>query len=223
MQRILLVEDDPGLGTGIKIFLEYEKYEVTWVQNLESARHKNQTEKFELVILDLGLPDGSGISFCEEIRAQGSRMPVIILTAQSDEESVVRGLKSGANDYMRKPFGNRELLARIQNVLRETVVRDDQIRYGDLLVLREKRRIMNGQTELELSRREFDILLYLVEHAESVVTREQLISNVDKDGEMIDRAVDSHLSHIRSKFKKNGIVSVKITPIYGIGYTLEKT
>jgi two-component system, OmpR family, response regulator len=222
MRRILLVEDDPGIGAGLKKSLEFEGYEVIWARDLRTANRENEEHEFQLVLLDLGLPDGSGISFCTSIREAGSRLPIIILTAQTHEESVVAGLQAGANDYVRKPFGNRELLARIENVLREPKTREDQLRFVDLLVLRAQRKVMFNSSEIELTRREYDILVYLTENAESVVTRERLMNHVDQDGQISDRTLDSHLSHIRSKLKKAGLESIKISPVYGIGYRLEK-
>jgi two-component system, OmpR family, response regulator len=222
MRRILLVEDDPGIGSGLKKSLEFEGYEVVWARDLRTAKRENEEHEFQLVLLDLGLPDGSGISFCTQIRETGSRLPIIILTAQTHEESVVAGLQAGANDYVRKPFGNRELLARIENVLREPKTREDQLRFVDLLVLRTQRKVMFNSSEIELTRREYDILVYLTENAEGVVTRERLMNHVDQDGQISDRTLDSHLSHVRSKLKKAGMESIKISPVYGIGYRLEK-
>jgi len=222
MSKILLVEDDPVLGTGLKINLELEGYDVQWARDLRSAHGLNSDQRFDLAVLDLGLPDGSGLSFCQGIRNAGSRMPIIILTAQTDEDSVVSGLSAGANDYVRKPFGNREILARIKTALREPLTRDQQIRFGDILVLRDQRKVMFGSNEVELNRREFEIFLILIESGDSVVTRERLLSSLDRDGEILDRTLDSHLSHIRSKLRKAGILSLQITSVYGVGYRLEK-
>lgn len=222
MIRILLIEDDPALGTGIKMNLEYEGYQVAWARDLKTAFKENGAQTFDLAILDLGLPDGNGISFCTSVREAGSRMPIIILTAQSDEESAVKGLMAGANDYIRKPFGNRELIARIITVLREPKVREDQARFDNLVVLRSQRKVMFGAQEIDLSRREFDLLSVLVENGDAVVTRERLMETLDKDGEILDRTMDSHLSHIRAKLRKAGVASVQILSVYGIGYRLEK-
>lgn len=222
MIRILLIEDDPALGTGIKMNLEYEGYHVTWARDLKTAHKENAEANFDLAILDLGLPDGNGLSFCTAARDAGSRMPIIILTAQADEESVVAGLMAGANDYIRKPFGNRELIARIITVLREPKVREDQARFDNLVVLRSQRKVMFGPQEIDLSRREFDLLSVLVENGDTVVTRERLMNTLDKDGEILDRTMDSHLSHIRAKLRKAGVNSVQIISVYGIGYRLER-
>ena len=222
MSKILLVEDDPVLGKGLQVNLQLEGYEVDWVQSLRGAFEVNATKSFNLVILDMGLPDGKGLTFLQSIREAGSRMPVLILTAQTDEESVVAGLNSGASDYVRKPFGGRELLARIKNILREPTLREDQLRFGNLLILRAQRKVMFDESEVDFNRREFDILTFLVEHGDSVVSRERLLSMLDKDGEIFDRTLDSHVSHIRAKLRKSGVSAIQISSVYGVGYRLEK-
>ena len=222
MIQILLVEDDPGLARGLQINLELEGYQFFRASNLKEARVLNAQHSVHLVILDLGLPDGHGFDFLRELRESGSRLPVIILTAQTDEESVVEGLQLGANDYMRKPFGHRELLARIKAVLREPQRRERQVRYDDLLILIDQRNVRFAEETIELNRREFDVLLYLVEKAENIVTRDALLQLFDKDGEIFDRTIDSHVSHLRSKLKKAGVQSIKISSVYGLGYRLEK-
>lgn len=220
--NILLVEDDPVLARGLQFNLEAEGYSVTWANSLKAAFEKNKNEKLGLVILDLGLTDGSGFEFLSKIRESGSRLPILILTAQSDEDSLVEGLQKGANDYMKKPFSNRELLARIKAILREPLLRENQARYGDLLLLIDQRTVKFQETTVDMNRREFDILLLLVQKAETIVTRETLIQHLDKEGEIFDRTVDSHISHLRSRFKSSGVKGLKITSVYGVGYRLEK-
>jgi DNA-binding response OmpR family regulator len=222
MPHILLVEDDPVLGAGIKMNLEMESYQISWARDLRSARESNQQNKFDLIVLDLGLPDGNGMSLCKELRESGSRLPIIMLTAQADEESVVSGLSAGANDYIRKPFGNRELLARIKTTLREPSLREDQLRFGNILVLRDQRRVLIDQHTIDLNRREFDIFTYLVNHGDTVVSRESLLQFLDREGEILDRTLDSHISHIRAKLKKAEVTTVSIASVYGVGYRLEK-
>src|SRR4051812_44705350 len=119
MSEILLVEDDPVLGRGLVVNLEAEGYKVHWFKDLKTVGEaKNSIATASLMILDLNLPDGNGLSLLKMIRGEGMKTPVIILTAQTDEDSVVEGLQSGANDYVRKPFGNKELLARVKTALR---------------------------------------------------------------------------------------------------------
>jgi len=222
MIELLLVEDDPVLGRGLHVNLELEGYRVHWARDLNAAGQTFPAHPIQLVILDLNLPDGNGLSFLKKIRDAGSRTPVIVLTAKTDEDSVVEGLQSGANDYVRKPFGNKELLARIKTTLKEPQTRDHQARYGDLVVYFEKRKILYGEQEIDLNRREFEVLTYFVEHAESVVTRENLLSVLDKDGEIFDRTIDSHVSHVRARLRTAGVKSVQISSVYGVGYRLEK-
>lgn len=222
MIRILLVEDDPALGTGLKINLEYEGYEVIWARDLRTAQRENESQSFDLTLLDLGLPDGDGVDFCAQVRGGGSRMPIIMLTAKADEESAVRGLMAGANDYMRKPFGNKELVARIVTVLREPKVRDEQLRFENLVILRSQHKVMYGRQEIEFSRREYDLIVMLVENGDNVVTRERLLQMMDREGEILDRTMDSHFSHIRAKLRRAGVTTLQISSIYGVGYRLEK-
>jgi len=222
MNSLLLVEDDPILGRSLTVYLELEGYKVTWARDLRSATEANETSSFELVILDVNLPDGSGLSLCSSIRSKGSRIPIIFLTAKTDEDSVVEGFNAGANDYVKKPFGNRELLARIKAVLREPARRDAQLRFGNLLVLIDKRQVFIEEKEIDFNRREFDILTILIQNSEAVITRESLLNSLNKAEEVFDRTIDSHVSHIRSKLKKANVNSVQITSVYGIGYRLEK-
>jgi len=223
MSEILLVEDDPVLGRGLVVNLEAEGYKVTWFKDLKTANEGRSAIPAALMILDLNLPDGNGLSLLKTMRGEGTKTPVIILTAQTDEDSVVEGLQSGANDYVRKPFGNKELLARVKTVLRDPASTTPQIRFGDLAVLPEKRKVLYGEKDVDLNRREFDILAYFISHAESVVTREALLLMLDKDREIYDRTIDSHVSHVRSRLKQAGVVSVQIASVYGVGYRLEKT
>jgi two-component system OmpR family response regulator len=222
MIEILLVEDDPVLGRGLCLNLEHEGYKVHWANSLHSATIANKRKNLELIILDLGLPDGSGFQLLKEIRDSGSRIPVLVLTAKTGVDSVVEGLQLGANDYIRKPFDDRELLARIKTALKEPQSRSHQIRYGDLLVLIDQRKVMCEGKEIELSPREFDILAFFIQSADMVLTREALLEAVDKNGELFDRTIDSNISHLRSRLKASGVKSVQISSVYGVGYRLEK-
>jgi DNA-binding response OmpR family regulator len=222
MIQILLVEDDPILGRSVCIFLELSKYKIHWAQDLKNAYRINESEKIDLVILDQGLPDGSGLTFLKDLRKSGSTVPVLILTAKSDEDSVVEGLQSGANDYIRKPFGNRELLARIKVATKEPETASQQVRYDDLALIMDQRRVLYRGNEIELNRREFDVLSHFIKNAEAVVTREALLDTLDPDADLNDRTIDSHISHVRARLRNAGVGSVVIRSIYGVGYRLER-
>lgn len=220
--QVMLVEDDPVLGRALSVSLETAGYQIFWARDYTTAAKTNQEQRLHLVLLDLGLPDGNGLNLLKEIRKSGSRIPVIILTAQTDEGSVVDGLQSGANDYVRKPFGKLELIARIKTALKEPQEREDQIRCGELLVLLSQRKVMHGDQEVTMKRREFDLLAYFARRFGSVVTREELIEGLTADSDIFDRTIDSHVSHLRARLRKAGVSSLKISSVYGLGYRMDK-
>lgn len=222
MLEILIVEDDPVISRTLQVNVEGAGFRATLASSLKQARQLNRDHKYNLVLLDLNLPDGHGFDLLKEIRQSGSILPILILTAVSEEESVVTGLQLGADDYIRKPFGNRELIARIQAVLRVPQIRERQLRYGDLLLLLEQRVVRYQDQTIDLSRREFDLLHHLVNRSEAIVTRENLINAISKDGEIFDRTIDSHISHLRGTLKKADVKTIKISSVYGVGYRLEK-
>ncbi|MGZ3704746.1 MAG: response regulator transcription factor [Bdellovibrionota bacterium] len=224
MARILLVEDDPNLGKGLKFTLEKEGYEVQWVDCMSSAENTIMGKVFDLLALDLNLPDGSGLTLAKWARKNHPRLPVFMITASGDEETVVAGFEAGAVDYVRKPFSTRELVARIKvalNLRNSKAFRS--LQYGDISIQPDQRIAKVGETPVELNRRQFDILCHLVENAESVVTRESLISALAKNEEMFDRTIDSHVSFLRSRLRKAGLTGIQINSVYGLGYRMEKT
>jgi two-component system OmpR family response regulator len=221
MAKILLVEDDPSLGQGLVLNLELDHHRVNWEQSLAGGRNRNQNFEYDLIVLDLNLPDGSGLELCREIRESGSHIPVIILTANTDEDSVVNGFSMGATDYVKKPFSTREFLARVKAALREQATREDQFRVGPVLVLENQRRVLVDGKEVDLTPREFDIFSILAKRIESVVSRENIISSLSLADELTDRTMDSHVSHIRQKLRKAEANTLSISSVYGVGYKLE--
>jgi two-component system OmpR family response regulator len=223
MANILLVEDDVVLGKSLQVALEIDGYEVHWVDTLAGARASAQKASFDLVILDLNLPDGLGLAFAKEAQESWPAMPILMLTASNDEDSVVAGFEAGAVDYVKKPFSNKELKARIRVALKDKGKPSGKVlQYGGIVIQPEKRLAKFGEQVLDLNRREFDILSFFVAQAESVVTRENILRLLDKEGEIFDRTIDSHVSHLRSRLRKAGLDSVQISPVYGVGYRLEK-
>lgn len=222
MTRLLLVEDDPALGRGLKVALELEGYEVLWKRQLLEARQSVLADAPGLVLLDLGLPDGNGLSLLEGLRRSGSNLPVVVLTAQTEEDTVVEALRGGANDYIRKPFGNRELLARLEAAQRGPLQRGERLEYDKLVLHPDRRAAAYEGRDLDLKRREFDLLQHLMEHAEAVVTRDALLERFGVEGEIFDRTVDSHVSHLRSRLRQTGADTIRIQSIYGVGYRLER-
>ncbi|MBN3522887.1 response regulator transcription factor [Paenibacillus apiarius] len=229
--KVLVVEDEPTLARLLSYNLTLEGYETTVVdhgtQGLQMALHR----KFDLIILDIMLPGMNGFEVLSKARQAGVRTPVIILTARNAEEEVVQGLKHGADDYITKPFGVAELLARVGAVLRRTSndapantmdeEGDDKvIVLGDLRIYPEKYEVTLHRDLIPLRPKEFEVLLYLVQRPGTVVTRDDLMNAVwgfDYIGGQ--RTVDVHVSSLRKKLEMNQ-QSVQIDSIRGVGYKL---
>ncbi|MFS4457733.1 response regulator transcription factor [Bdellovibrio sp. HCB2-146] len=223
MAYIFLLEDDPIIGKAVQLQMELEGHKVVWFQCISDAeKSESLPQQVDLFLLDVNLPDGSGFEFCEWLRGNDVNSPVIFLTARSDEDSVVNGFESGANDYMRKPFSPRELIMRIKNQLTEKKASLEILRFGGLSLIINQQILKNGDQMIPLNRRELEILSAFFEHPEVIISRDQLINRLSSGEEIFDRTVDSHISHIRSKLLKNGIANVRINSVYGQGYRMEK-
>jgi DNA-binding response OmpR family regulator len=218
--KILLVEDDPVLGTALSVGLKLEKYEVEWAKSCANALDKFSPGIYDLVSLDIGLPDGSGMDVCKEIRKQDQNVPVIFLTAKTDEETLLKGLEIGGNDFVKKPFSQKELFARIRVLLRKNPWQNE-VSLGGLTIYPDRREIHFKGTALDLNRRQFDILAFFLSHPDQIITREQLLGHLGQDGAVYDRTVDSHLSQTRKVLKAANVDSIHLSPVYGVGYRLE--
>lgn len=223
MYKILTIEDDPMIAKTLKLNLELEGYHVTHQADIKNGLHSLKNSEPHLLLLDLGLPDGHGFEVLKWVIENKPQVPVVILTAVTDEDSVVEGLQLGATDYIRKPFGNKELIARIKATLRKPAEKMNLVRYEGLELNLDKRIIKWNEKAFELNRREFDILAYLCQRPENIVSRDSLLKMFDKEGEIFDRTIDSHISHLRSKLKSFDITSIKISSVYGVGYRLERS
>lgn len=220
MKKILFIEDDPIIAQSVVVNLELEGYACTHVTHLAEALKTESSMSFDLALIDVGLPDGTGFSFCREMTKKGNQFPMIILTAQIDEESVIEGLEAGADDYVKKPFSTRELMARIKVCLRVPQREGAVLRFGDLSLDVERRQAFFQQAEIELNKREFDLLKIFILRPEMVFTRESLIEKLSTTEEISDRTIDSHISHLRTKLKSSGNTRVLIQAEYGVGYRL---
>lgn len=228
-QRLLVIEDEPTLSRLLSYNLTSEGYEVVVEDHGQTGYETAFKQKFDLILLDLMLPGMNGFEIMSKLRSEGVTTPVIILTAKNAEEEVVQGLKSGADDYITKPFGVAELLARVAAVLRrangqeerESVVQDNsQILLGALTIFPEKYEVtLNGEA-ITLRPKEFEVLLYLARKPGVVMTRDDLMNAVwgfDYIGGQ--RTVDVHVSSLRKKLELDP-QSVHIDSIRGVGYKL---
>lgn len=218
---VLLVEDDPILGKSIKNTLELEGLTVLWSKSVSETHGLIESNEFQCILLDIGLPDGNGISLCKDLRKEFSKVPIIFLTAQTDEDSLLKAFEAGGNDFLRKPFSQRELLARIKAHTRDVPGSKSNSVYRDLKIDLEKREVKFGDLGIELNNTEIQILYCLSINAEKIITRDRLMEFLGKGNEIFDRTIDSHISHIRKQLKSNNVTQIQIKSVYGVGYKLE--
>ncbi|MBD2846472.1 response regulator transcription factor [Paenibacillus sp. IB182496] len=227
-QKVLVIEDEPTLARLLSYNLTQEGYEVKVVDHGAEGLQTALGQAFELIVLDIMLPGMNGFEILTKLRQSGVRTPVIILTARNAEEEVVQGLKHGADDYITKPFGVAELLARVSAVLRrsqseearEADQPDKVITAGVLSIYPEKYEVVLAGETVPLRPKEFEVLLYLVQRPGVVITRDDLMNVVwgfDYIGGQ--RTVDVHVSSLRKKLEL-GQQSVQIESIRGVGYKL---
>src|SRR5205823_7936303 len=195
--RILVVEDDPRLAATLDRVLVAERYEAEIAGDGNEALRRAQKRPFDLVVLDVMLPGLDGIAVCKRLRATGS-VPILLLTALGGTEERVRGLDSGADDYLVKPFAYQELLARVRALLRRTTPAD-HLRFGDLRVEPASRAAWRGERALELTQTEFDLLQHFLRHPRQVLSREQLIDAVWKGEAENDNVVAVYVGYLRQK------------------------
>lgn len=217
--RLLLVEDDELLGDGVKAGLTQNGYIVDWFKDGLSASQALRTETFDIVVLDLGLPKLSGLALLQQMREQGILTPVLILTARETIEDRVKGLDSGADDYLTKPFDLDELCARLRALQRRFLGRvDTVITYHDITLDPASHIVTVKGEEVPISRREFALLQKLLENAGSVISREQLTQTLYGWEEDVDsNALEVHIHNLRKKFGGDFIRTIR-----GVGYMVEK-
>lgn len=215
--RILLIEDDPLISRSLSLSLSLQGYAVTVCDTFANGLQRGRSELCDLILLDINLPDGDGFTLCREIRLRDAALPILMLTANVAEESAVQGMESGADDYIRKPYGLLELIARIKRLLEKR--QRKQLSFGALHIDCDRHIATVYDTPLALGKREFNILALLVGRAGDVLPRQEILDAADRDAEVYDRTIDSHLSHLRKKLKNAGAAE-QIVPVYGIGYRL---
>ncbi|OHC71362.1 MAG: DNA-binding response regulator [Rhodocyclales bacterium GWA2_65_20] len=217
--RILLVEDDPLLGDGLAAGLRQAGFAVDWLKDGESAVAALQSERFDLAVLDLGLPKLSGMEVLTRLRAHGSALPVLILTARDATTDKISGLDGGADDYLVKPVDLDELAARIRALLRRAAGRaEPELRHGAIVLDPAGHRVEHDGRPVELSAREFAVLHALLANAGRVMTRGQLEQSIYGWNEEPDsNALEVHIHHLRRKFGSDLIKTLR-----GVGYTIPK-
>lgn len=210
MQKILIIEDDVGISNSLKLYLENSNFEVSILNTGKNATQTILENKFDLIILDINLPEKNGITICTEVRLT-SNIPIVMLTARDSELDKVIGLEIGADDYISKPFSPRELLARINTILRRTkpvqVTSNDILRIQDIEIDTKKIIVKKNWVEVALTKNEFEILKKLVQENGEMVERETLMKDIiGYDNYAFDRTIDTHIKNIRKKLQNKDII-----------------
>lgn len=223
--RILIIEDEPGIALALYTSLSKAAYLVDTAKTGSSGLRKAAAKKFDIVLLDLGLPDMSGLTICRQLRSNGLEAPIIILTAEGSVRSKVSLFDAGANDYITKPFSAEELQARIRACLRPAL-KDTTIPklvVGNLVLNADTRAVERDGKTIQLRRKEFAILEYLMQHAGSAVTRSHLLKHAwDGDEAGWTNTIDVHIKHLRDKVDRPFATNLILT-IHGVGYKLDSS
>lgn len=222
MPRILIVEDDEAIAVALRDGFEFEGYEVGLAVDGEAGRQSASRENWDLILLDVMLPKLSGIDVCKQLRREGSKTPIIMLTARSQEIDKVVGLKIGADDYVTKPFSFLELLARVEALLRRATGRaegPETYLFGDVKTDFRRMEVSKAGGRVEMSRLEFELLKYFIDHRGQALPRERLLDAVwGYESESQTRTVDMHVAKLRKKLEDDPAHPSWIVTVHRVGY-----
>ena len=226
-QKILLIEDEPDIRKTLEYNIAREGYDVISAPSLSEGRNHLNSGSFSLILLDLMLPDGSGLDLCREIKSDKEKVstPIIILTAKDDEVDKVVGFELGADDYVTKPFSVRELILRIKAVLKRGERKQENLevqrQFGELLIDVDSHEVFVNDQSITLTALEFKLLRQLVDRRGRVQSRDQLLSDVwGYSADVTTRTVDTHIKRLREKL---GSMGKYVQTIRGVGYKFTRT
>ena len=228
-ERILIVEDERAVGRGLQYSLDKEAFEVLWARTGRQALDLVRTRDPHLILLDIRLPDMSGFDICRQLRAEGKRQPILILTARDEEVDKVLGLELGADDYVVKPYSLRELISRIRALLRRAygelgaVSKGGRLRFGEVDVDLERMQVSRRGELVDLTPTEFRLIRYLVSNPGLPCSRSALIEAVwgYRSDVGSDRTVDVHIRHLREKLEDDPSNARWLVTVRGVGYKFE--
>ncbi|GIR73785.1 MAG: DNA-binding response regulator [Prochlorococcus sp.] len=226
--NILVIEDEPDIRRNLEYNLGREGFKASSVGSLDEANEKLKSKKFDLILLDLMLPDGSGLDLCKKIKSNSETeaTPIIILTAKDDEVDKVVGFELGADDYVTKPFSVRELILRVKAILKRSDTKTKEVveverQFGDLKIDVDSHEVHVDSQLIELTALEFRLLKELVDKRGRVQSRDQLLSEVwGYNAEVTTRTVDTHIKRLREKL---GSMGKYVQTIRGVGYKFSRT
>lgn len=219
MKKILLIEDNEAIIMGLKYSLEQENFQVISAKTAKESKEKLDNKNIDIVLLDVSLPDGNGFEICKEIKEKND-IPIIFLTAQDEETSIVLGLDLGADDYIVKPFRTRELISRIKSVLRRYRKKEENniIQYKDIKIDTISAKVYKNNKEIIFTSLEYRILLMLFTNQNKLITREQLLEKIwDIAGNFVnDNTLTVYIKRIREKLEDDSIIKT----VRGLGYRI---
>ncbi|MFA6456638.1 MAG: response regulator transcription factor [Bacteroidota bacterium] len=226
MTKILIIEDDPAILRGLQEGLSEERMTILTAADGEQGFRSAMREQLDLIILDLMLPSKNGIDICRDLRTKGNHTPILMLTSKKHEADKVLGLEIGADDYMTKPFGIRELIARIHVLLRRKQNIDGSLQsaqFGEISVDFVKQELFKGKKAVKLSAKEFELLRYFVEHHGNVISRDQLLDDIwGYDVTPTTRTVDNYILSLRKKIERDPSNPKHLITIHTAGYKFLK-
>jgi DNA-binding response OmpR family regulator len=220
MTSVLVVEDDANLRLTLEDNLEEQGYAVRTAATVKEADAAMGSQSFDVVVLDLMLPDGDGYAVCRSLRARGLGARVLMLTARSLEEDVVRGFEAGADDYLSKPYRLRELLARVAALARRTAVVPGAYSFGPFSLDGSTRTVTGPRGPLSLTRTEFDLLACLLKAEGKVLSRDEILGQVWKDVVVDGHTLDNFVSSLKKKLAVKGEAGFELLTVRGVGYRL---
>jgi two-component system alkaline phosphatase synthesis response regulator PhoP len=228
-ERILIVEDERAVARGLEYGLRAEGFEVLWANTGQSALALARRETPHLVLLDIRLPDISGFDVCRQLRSEGHRQPILMVTARDEEVDKVLGLELGADDYLVKPFSLRELISRVRALLRRAYgelaapAPNQRLIFGPLVIDMERLLALRSDQPVELTPIEFRLLRYLASHPGRPFSREQLIEAIWGYDSTVgsDRTIDVHMRHLRQKLEQDPTNPRWLLTVRGVGYKFE--
>jgi len=225
--KLLLVDDDPDLLYTLQKYLQQAGYSTVTANNGRSAIHMFETEKPEAALIDVMMPELDGFEVVKKIRSI-SAIPIILLTARSDETDKIVGLELGADDYVTKPFSPREVVARLKAIMRRgnqnQQEKTSKITINAITADKNTRSVMRDDSHIQLTKTEFDILITLMESPEQVFTRDQIIDRVlGYTYEGFERTIDAHVRNLRKKIEPDANNPVYIKTVFGVGYKIESS
>lgn len=226
-QCIWVTDDDDRLRDLVQRYLQQQGFSTQGFRDAESTQLALKSQRPDLLVLDLMLPQQDGLSFCRNLRAQNDVLPILMLTARSDEIDRILGLEMGADDYLAKPFNTRELLARIQAILRRTRIastpitaeKEENYAFADFVFSPTKRQLHQNDLLIELTNAEFNLLTIFVRHPNQPLSRDRLMQLAKKrDAEVFDRSIDVVISRLRKRLEADPSQPKFLQTVWGIGY-----